>query len=54
MHAATCRTPNCENENISFILNNPGAQIMCGPCGQWITDIDPPLPEPEPEPAQDI
>lgn len=44
MHAITCRTVGCENAGITIVLNKPGQVIVCGPCGQQITDIDPPLP----------
>lgn len=45
MHAVTCRTPDCENADFTIILKFPGHTIICGPCGQPITDIDPPLPD---------
>lgn len=45
MHAVTCRTEGCLNNGYTLILTNPGHTIICGPCGQVITDIDPPLPE---------
>lgn len=44
MHAVTCRTEGCENEGYTLVLSQPGHTIICGPCGQPITDIDPPLP----------
>jgi ribosomal protein S27E len=34
----TCRTENCENQNISIIFLNPQDLVICGPCGQTITD----------------
>jgi ribosomal protein S27E len=34
----TCRTENCENANISIAFPNPQDLVICGPCGQEITD----------------
>lgn len=45
MHAVTCRTEGCENNGYTLVLQKPGHTIICGPCGQPILDIDPPLPE---------
>lgn len=45
-HAVTCRTEGCENADVTLILTSPGHAVICGPCGQQIIDIDPPLPEP--------
>ena len=47
MHAVTCRTEGCENAGYTLVLSNPGNTVICGPCGQQVTDIDPPLPSPE-------
>lgn len=44
MHGVTCRTEGCENGGYTIILSRPGHSVICGPCGQPITDIDPPLP----------
>ena len=52
MHGITCRTTGCENEGYTLIVNRPGHTIICGPCGQPIVDIDPPLPA-EPYPYDD-
>lgn len=49
-HTVTCRTEGCENENIGIVVESPSQVILCGPCGQQITDIVPPLPEPVPQP----
>ena len=49
-HTVTCHTEKCENEDIEITVVDPGTVILCGPCGQQITDIVPPLPEPKPEP----
>lgn len=47
MHAVTCRTEGCMNEGYTLILTNPGHTVVCGPCGQTITDVEPVIPEPE-------
>jgi len=44
MHGITCHTRGCENENITIVLSRPSPVVICGPCGQQVTDIDPPLP----------
>lgn len=49
-HTVTCHTVGCENDGIGIVIIEPGEIIVCGPCGQQITDIVPPLPEPKPEP----
>lgn len=49
MHALTCRTDGCFNQNKSIIVNSVGEEVWCGVCGNEIVDIDPPLPEKEPE-----
>lgn len=55
MHAITCRTEGCENAGYTLVLTRPGHSIICGPCGQPITDIDPPLPdEPYSMPPENI
>jgi len=54
MHTAICRTETCENnglpigvvgETIDPITEEmmPVTAVQCGPCGQPIIDIDPPL-----------
>lgn len=45
MHGVTCYTPGCENYGYTLVLQKPGHTIICGPCGQPITYIDPPLPD---------
>lgn len=38
----TCHTPGCPNDGIP--INLPCADaVQCGPCGQEIEDIDPPV-----------
>jgi len=34
----TCKTDKCENSNIGIELEDPEATVICGPCGQEITD----------------
>lgn len=48
MHAVTCRTEGCMNNGYTLILTNPGHTVICGPCGQPISDVEPVIPEPEP------
>ena len=55
MHAVTCRTEGCENNGYTLVLQKPGHTIVCGPCGQPILDIDPPLPdEPHHSPPPEV
>jgi hypothetical protein len=36
-----CHTDNCENKDIEITLSVlEGSQIMCGPCMNFITDIE--------------
>jgi ribosomal protein S27E len=34
----TCKTVNCENSNIAIPFPDPQELVICGPCGQEITD----------------
>lgn len=34
----TCHTKGCENENIGIEFFDPADTVICGPCGQEITD----------------
>jgi len=34
----TCQTKNCENSNIAIPLQDPENLVICGPCGNEITD----------------
>jgi ribosomal protein S27E len=34
----TCHTKNCENENVNIEFVDPADTVICGPCGQEITD----------------
>lgn len=34
----TCHTEGCENEGIAIPFIDPAETVMCGPCGQIITD----------------
>lgn len=51
-HVATCHTDGCLNSGIPVVLvldrDDPDAApisvVMCGPCGQPIADVVPPLP----------
>lgn len=47
IRVVTCRTPGCHNQDIAIIWRNPGQAVFCAGCNQFITDIDPPLPEVE-------
>lgn len=42
-YTATCHTEGCENENIAIVV--PAAatdpNVICGPCGNQITDLVP-------------
>lgn len=53
IHAVTCRTPDCDGENWTLTLINPGDEVVCGGCSQQITDIQPPLPVREPVPDEE-
>jgi predicted RNA-binding Zn-ribbon protein involved in translation (DUF1610 family) len=35
-----CETVNCENKNISIVLETDATQYMCGGCGQFITNAE--------------
>jgi hypothetical protein len=37
-YLVTCHTTGCENENISIELIDPEPTVICGACGQEITD----------------
>lgn len=54
VHTVTCRTDGCGNSNIGIDLDDPTYEVMCGACGEPITDVHPPIPEPEPAPEQNI
>lgn len=44
-YTATCHTPGCGNEAIPITMEWDGTPLdfcVCGPCGQPITDLDPP------------
>jgi hypothetical protein len=57
MSTVTCRTDGCMNAGIPLEMNLEmdlgdgqiiyAVPVWCGPCGQEITDIDPPPPTPE-------
>jgi ribosomal protein S27E len=34
----TCHTENCENADIAIPFEDPADVVVCGPCGQEITD----------------
>ena len=34
----TCRTENCENAGYGILLTDPEDLVICGPCGEVITD----------------
>lgn len=62
MSIVTCHTEGCENAGIPLEMTLSGvdadtgdawqvASVSCGPCGQPITDIDPPLDAPAADPA---
>ena len=34
----TCHTAKCENSNIAIPFEDPADTVICGPCGQEITD----------------
>lgn len=44
----TCRTPFCVNFGIGLEMGDDGSPIICGPCGQEITDC---VPIPDSNPA---
>jgi hypothetical protein len=65
MSVCTCHTEGCDNagEPIELTLSYPDAEtgetvyvssVVCGVCGQEITDVDPPLPgtDPAPDPPE--
>jgi len=37
-YICTCHTENCENKDIAVELIDPTNIVICGPCGQEITD----------------
>jgi hypothetical protein len=37
-YIVTCHTTACENENIGIEFIDPEPTVICGPCGQEITD----------------
>jgi hypothetical protein len=39
MITVTCKTPGCHNENIGLEFEVIGEVVVCGPCGNIITDI---------------
>ncbi len=56
MFTVTCRAGGCENQDVPIEIPStsinpvteeviPVVRVQCGPCGQQITDIDPPLHE---------
>lgn len=44
-HIVTCHTAGCANEEVGVELIDPAQVVLCGPCQQIITDIEPPLPD---------
>ncbi len=38
IYIVTCHTTGCENENIGIEFVDPADTVICGPCGQEITD----------------
>ena len=44
-YIVTCHTTGCENENIAIQFVDPADTVICGPCGQEITDIVEVVPE---------
>lgn len=44
-HVVTCHTEGCVNEGVGVELVYPAQVVQCGPCQQFITDIEPPLPD---------
>jgi transcription elongation factor Elf1 len=42
-YQVTCRTEGCENSDITINIQAPkeNAHIVCGVCGQQITDVTP-------------
>jgi hypothetical protein len=34
----TCKIEKCENQNIAIEILEPSDTVICGPCGQEITD----------------
>lgn len=55
MNTVTCHTPDCLNADVPLDMNLEmdlgdgniiyAVPVWCGPCGNEITDIDPPIPE---------
>jgi hypothetical protein len=37
-YLVTCHTSGCENENIEIEFLDPLPTVICGPCGNEITD----------------
>ncbi|CAB4168367.1 hypothetical protein UFOVP1654_10 [uncultured Caudovirales phage] len=46
LYIVTCRTPNCENENLGIEIMDPEPTVICGACGIEITDKVQVNPEP--------
>jgi ribosomal protein S27E len=38
IYLVTCHTSECENENIAIKFPDPADTVICGPCGNEITD----------------
>ena len=37
-YICTCHTDGCENNGIGIEILDPADMVICGPCGQEITD----------------
>lgn len=42
---ATCHTPTCENQGVPILVPEDAETVVCGPCGQPITDLSTTPPE---------
>jgi hypothetical protein len=49
-YIVTCHTSGCENENIGIEFVDPADVVICGCCGQEITDKVEVVPEEAPAP----
>ena len=38
IYICTCHTEGCENNGIGIEIVDPADTVICGPCGQEITD----------------
>lgn len=44
-HEVVCRTVGCVNADVGIVILRPAELVICGVCGNQITDIAPEIPE---------